>query len=95
MHAAQQPVPPVPVVDFTTHAMVLAAIGTRNSGGYTVALDSLVTFEAGTAVFTTETRPGGSCFVTAALTQPVVAVRAPTPMDSVAFFQVERSRNCG
>src|SRR6266536_670552 len=87
LYATVSPKPDVPVVDFLNERVVLVSIGTRNSGGFAVHIDSLVTSDEGTRVFSTLTVPGSDCGVTEALTQPVHAVRVPTPATPVTFSQ--------
>lgn len=89
-----QPKPGIPDVDFGTQRVIIVGLGTKSSGGYAVRLDSLVTFENGTKVFTTAEVPGNRCGVTAALTQPVFAVRVPVPAEPVTFEQQTVVHNC-
>jgi hypothetical protein len=90
-----QPKPDLPAVSFLNHRVIIVGLGTKNSGGYAIRLDSLVTFENGTRVFTTAQVPGDSCGVTGALTQPVFAVRVPIPAEPVVFEQQTVVHNCG
>jgi hypothetical protein len=94
LYSRLQPKPDVPVVNFLTQRVIIVGLGTKNSGGYSVRLDSLVTFENGTKVFTTALVPGDRCGVTAALTQPVFAVRVPTPVEPVTFEQQTVPQHC-
>lgn len=72
---SHSPKPPLPSVDFSREMIVVASMGTRSSGGYTVGIDSV--FVARDTVFfrVRETSPGPRCGTTAALTSPVGLAR--------------------
>jgi hypothetical protein len=69
-----QPVPPVPEVDFAKNVLIVAAMGTRSSGGYSIAVDGVRIVAGGAKVSVTEESPGSGCFTTQALTAPVAVV---------------------
>jgi hypothetical protein len=95
LHATHTPQPGLPPVDFETQRVVLVALGTRANGGYSIEIDSIVTFQEGSAVFVTATQPGSNCFTTQALTQPVHAVLvAPIPPQPVTFQHRTVTQNC-
>lgn len=52
-----QPVPPVPEVDFAKNVLILAAMGTRSSGGYSIAVDEVHIVAGGARVSVTEVSP--------------------------------------
>ena len=72
---SHNPKPPLPAVDFAREMIVVASMGTRSSGGYTIGIDSV--FVARDTVFfrVRETSPGSRCGTTAALTSPVGLAR--------------------
>ena len=85
VHARVSPVPPLPAVDFARDMVILAALGTRRSGGYGVRVDSA--YDAGefVEVVVWRSAPGAGCLVTAAFTQPVDVVRIPSRKVPVRF----------
>jgi hypothetical protein len=89
-----EPKPAAPAVDFTRDMVVLAAMGTRSSGGYSIQLRA---FESSLAVFAevVETSPGPTCMVTAALTQPVTLLLVPARAGDVKFIERSETRSCG
>ena len=93
-HAQMTPVDPAPAVDFTSSAVVLAAAGTRNSGGYSITVVRVVTFESGQLVYVTSTSPGVTCINTAMVTFPIHMVRVPKPADHVTFVEQTKSVAC-
>lgn len=81
----QTPVPPRPAIDFATEMVVVAALGSRPTGGYGIVITDLETRGTKLEVLVTASSPGSSCFTTQALTQPVVMVRVRAVPGPVAF----------
>src|SRR5213593_2093176 len=71
LYAARQPQPPLPVVDFRTERVLVAALGQRSTGGYDIQIDSVVQFKFGIVAYVRMIAPGQTCGTTTALTQPV------------------------
>lgn len=57
-------------VDFSQRQVVLANMGQRNTGGYSVATSGVQEFDNHIKVKITLTKPGGACAVTQVLTSP-------------------------
>jgi hypothetical protein len=87
--------PPLPVIDFSREAVILASLGTRSTGGYTIDIDSVRAGSTVLEVFVRTTSPGPTCGATAALTQPVVMVALPRTRLPVRFEEDARLTNCG
>ena len=83
---SHNPKPPLPAVDFSREMLVVASMGTRSSGGYTVGIDSV--FMARDTVFfrVRETSPGSRCGTTAALTSPAGLARVERTDRPVGFI---------
>jgi protease stability complex PrcB-like protein len=80
--AAASPLPPV---DFGADMVVVAATGTRRSGGYDIIIPDAA-LDAGTLrVGVVETTPGSGCAVETVLTSPVAAARVPRHDGPVEF----------
>jgi hypothetical protein len=80
---SHNPVPPAPAVDFSREVVLLAAMGTRSSGGYSIHVEDAAAKGDHVTVRVIETSPGRACGVTAALTEPVDIVklsRTPLPI---------------
>ena len=74
--------------------MVLAAaMGNRNSGGFTIAIDRL-SFGSEVLVDVLATSPGRNCAVTASLTQPVDAVVVSRTDAPVRFQESATVHDC-
>ncbi len=91
---SHSPKPPLPAVDFSREMIVVASMGTRSSGGYTVGIDSA--FVAGDTVFfrVRETSPGARCGTTAALTSPVGLARVERTVRPVSFTTLNVVSEC-
>ncbi|HEU4560883.1 MAG TPA: protease complex subunit PrcB family protein [Longimicrobium sp.] len=71
------PQPALPQIDFASERLVLAALGTRSSGGYSIVVDSAYQHADHVEVVVHTTSPGTTCGTTAAITQPVDVARIP------------------
>lgn len=88
------PQPSIPAVDFGREAVLVAAMGTRNTGGYTITVDSAVATPGALHVFVTERSPRG-CVTTQALTAPVHVVAVPVDGRAVQFHETQALQDCG
>lgn len=67
--------PELPAVDFAKEEVLAVFAGTRPSGGYSVAVESVTEEPGRRAVAIAFSSPGASCIVTQAITSPFVMVR--------------------
>jgi hypothetical protein len=88
------PRPPLPDVDFAREMIVVAALGTRPTGGYSVFLDSAWDGPDGIVVRIRAISPGSGCGVTLALTQPVDVARLLRREGAVVFSQQHEIQDC-
>ncbi len=95
VHANQDPVPPLPAIDFTREMILAVGLGTRSTGGYNVLLTAASEDSAGVNVQVVETSPGADCITTQALSQPVDLARAPRRDAPVRFSINRQVRDCG
>ena len=93
IHDERSPAPPLPAVDFAREMLVVAALGTRPSGGYSVAVQKVVVHGDTLDVSVLESCPARDAMVTMALTQPVHVVRLPRIVGTPAFHVV-RAPSC-
>ena len=93
-HATVIPRPDPPEVDFTREMVLVAAMGGRPTGGYSISIPT-VKREGGEAYAVVETvSPGPTCFTTQAFTAPVVALRVPLLEGPVHWIESETRREC-
>ena len=92
--SAEQPVPAAPAVDFASQVVIVAAMGTKSSGGYAIDIDDVRIVDEAARITVTEQSPGNSnrCGVTMAQTEPV-AVVAVTRFPGEATFLERTSQD--
>ena len=82
-----RPAPPLPTVDFAREMIVVAALGQRVSGGWSIVIDSAAWRGDTIDVFVRRLAPGHGCFTTAAISSPVDVVRLPRRDAPVRFSE--------
>lgn len=93
IHAGVTPEPPLPRVDFTSHMLVVVALGTRPSGGYGVKVASATVRGEQLLVSVVETCPARGARAITSLTQPVEVVRLPR-LAQAPKFEDTRAAEC-
>ena len=88
------PAPEAPEIDFATEMVIVAAMGTRPSGGYAIRIDRVARRGNTLWAEVTSTTPGSGCMSTAALTAPVDAVVVQKTTGKVVFVEKSEVRNC-
>lgn len=75
--ARMVPLPDAPVLDFAGQSVVVASLGEKNTGGYSVEVTGVELVNGKLKVTVHESKPGPGAMVTQALTQPYHIVRIP------------------
>jgi len=88
------PEPPIPQVDFASAIVVVAAMGERLTGGFTILIDSASETTAGLSIRIRSISPGAGCVTTQALTQPVDVARMPRRTGAVTFDERTDTQEC-
>jgi hypothetical protein len=81
-------------VDFGTSMVLVAALGTKRSGGFDIHIESVETSSDKWLVTVVERAPAPSCAVLAALTSPVDVVIVPRSDAEIAFRTVAAQTRC-
>ena len=83
-----------PVIDFQKSTLLVAALGTRPTGGYSVLFQGA--FDDGAAIhaFLLEARPGPNCTATTAITHPIAVALIPRSSEPVDFNISSADVNC-
>ena len=92
--AALVPAPDAPAVDFSQDMVIIAAMGSRPSGGYTISVEGVYTSDGELYVDVLERSPGVGCFSTQVMTAPVTAVLVEAHAEAVTFVTREESGPC-
>jgi len=88
------PVPAVPAVDFASNVVIVAAMGRKNSGGYSIDVDDVRSVAEDAWVSITENSPGAMCITTAVITAPVAVVMVPRFAGQVTFLEHAVQDDC-
>lgn len=83
-----------PLVNFSNHMIVVAAMGTLSSGGYEITIDSVKTAGSEYLIFVRIREPAEDCGVPLTLTQPVDVVRVPRRTLPTRFVESTEVRRC-
>ncbi len=68
------PAPERPAIDFATQMVLVATMGSRNTGGYAIAVEGVFEGPDNLLVRVLESSPGSSCVTPQVLTAPATAV---------------------
>lgn len=88
------PQPPLPDIDFGRDMVIVAALGARNTGGYSVFIDSASAGPSGVTLRIRSVSPGTACITTQAVTQPVDIARLPRREGPVIFAERQEIQDC-
>lgn len=88
------PMPATPNVDFTKEMVIVAALGSRSTGGYSIVVDSATETSAGLVVWIGTSSPGARCVTTQAFTAPVDVARIQRIDEPVGFVDVPKVVQC-
>jgi hypothetical protein len=94
VYSTRTPMPDRPVVDFAQNMVIVAAMGTKPSGGYAIDFEAVGRSGADYHVLVHETSPGRNCMTIASLTQPVAAVRVPRADGNVSYVERAETLPC-
>lgn len=88
------PQPNLPQVDFSTRIVLVAAAGTKPTGGYSVGLLQAVEDNGAISVDVTSTSPGTGCVVTQLVTSPVDIGSIPQTTAPIMFNVTRKVQGC-
>jgi hypothetical protein len=89
------PAPPLPPANFDRETIVIAGMGRRSSGGYSITIDSAGVAGDSVILTVTERSPGPTCGTTSALTAPVALARILRPKAPIRLIEKTAVSNCG
>lgn len=88
------PVPAAPNVDFAKEMVIVAALGSRPTGGYGILVDSAMMTSSRLTVWIGTSSPGPRCVTTQAFTSPVDIARIQRIDAPVGFIDVPAVLQC-
>ena len=89
------PAEPLPPVNFAQEMVIVAALGSRSSGGFSIYVDSAYQHVDHVEVVVRKVSPGAGCLTIAAFTQPVDIARLPATTLPVRFRERGIVHSCG
>lgn len=94
LYEGQSPVPERPAVDFGSSVLILVAMGTRPTTGYSVKVEGVQHHAGVLYVAVRERSPGASCGTGQALTAPVHIVEVPREGTTARFHVTRETYSC-
>lgn len=88
------PAPALPAIDFTRDMVIVAALGQKPTGGYSIFIDGATETANRVTINIRAVSPGPGCAVTLALTNPVDIARITRRDATVAFAETATTQNC-
>jgi hypothetical protein len=86
--------PPLPPVDFARETVLLAASGTRPTGGHSIAIPSVEDADGTLKVQVVERSPGRTCMTTQVITHPATAVAVARVTERVELEEHSAVDDC-
>lgn len=84
----------VPYVDFSQHMVLLAAMGSQGSGGFSIRIEGVADSGSELVAYVVRTSPAPSCYTAAVVTYPVDLVRVPRSEKPVRWSFLDTLRHC-
>ena len=85
---------PLPEIDFQRSVLIIAAMGTRPNGGYSVEISSIVESSYRIVVTVSERLAGAKCPAIAAITHPIAIATTEQTQKSFEFEFVRTTQRC-
>ena len=94
IYEKRSPKPPLPTIDFSSEQIVVAALGARPTGGYSILVTGASRLSGVITVRVESRSPGEGCGTTTAVTEPVDVARIPRSSGPVLFEETAVVRSC-
>jgi hypothetical protein len=91
---SNRPIPPVPAVDFSDDLVIVAAMGTKPTGGYSIDVDEVRVASEDAAISVQSRSPATGCLVTPLVTAPLSIVVVPRFAGRPTFVEHASQRTC-
>jgi hypothetical protein len=95
IHESIEPRPAPPTIDFGSSMIVVAAMGSRPTGGFAVSIEGVYRTDQKLYVVVKEISPGANCATTQAITAPVAAVSTGRLDLALTFIERRETSSCG
>lgn len=91
----RSPKPPLPSINFSKEQVIVAALGSQPSSGYSISITGATRTVGSITVRVERRSPGSGCGGLTVITHPVDVVKMPRTVGPVVFEETAIVRNCG
>lgn len=81
-------------VDFTTQDMIIVAMGSQSSGGYSVEISKVIEYDVQIVIYATKSSPGSNCGTISVITYPTKIIAIPKTDKPVKFEISKKIDSC-
>ncbi|MFD0862410.1 protease complex subunit PrcB family protein [Sungkyunkwania multivorans] len=92
INMTRRPGYPLPNIDFDKEMVVILCMGQKNTGGYSIDIDSVEELEGTRRIWVRENGPGPNDMATMALTEPFCIVKMTATDKKIVFEKVQVSK---
>jgi hypothetical protein len=85
---------PLPPIDFTRKTLLVAALGAKPTGGYSISIHSVIEGRSGITVNAIAVRPAKNCILTMATTHPIALILIPRTSKPIRFSTAQAEHKC-
>jgi len=94
IYANLDQMPIMPDVDFNEYTVILAAFGTKNTGGFSISVDNILKYRRYYKVNIIETSPGSTCITNQMVTSPFQVIKVKKLFREVKFNIKKITADC-
>ena len=86
--------PPIPTIDFEKNMLIAIALGERNSGSYSLQVESIIENKNNIKVIIDENKPGPSCITPSVMIYPFQLIKISLPKKPITYVKVLKIKDC-
>ncbi len=94
IYANLDQMPIIPDVDFNEYTVILAAFGTKNTGGFSISVDNILKYRRYYKVNIIETSPGSNCITNQMVTSPFQVIKVKKLLREIKFNIKKITADC-
>lgn len=86
--------PPIPLIDFENKMLIALALGERNSGGYSIQVNSILETKNNININVSENKPGSTCMTSSVMVYPFQLIEIPRTAKRITFTKTVNINEC-
>ena len=86
--------PPIPIIDFENKMLIAIALGKRNSGSYSIQVNSILETKNGININVSEKQPGSSCITSSVMVYPFQLIEIARTTKKITFIKTVEVNEC-